>query len=188
MDGRKDFSSTPGQVPGASRDTQATVSSQSPTSPLKPASGAGTGTGASSFSGLRQQAEHTKAEVGEAFDRGRAGIAESASAARDNLADDMNKLRDDVAGLKDTLARFASQAGSEAGKTIREVGQTVASQVGTAATGVAEAGSELAASAKEQAKTFASELEGMARRNPLGALAGALVVGVVIGMMSRSRG
>jgi hypothetical protein len=60
-------------------------------------------------------------------------------------------------------------------------------QVGTAASGVAEAGSELATSAKEHAKTLASELETMARRNPLGALAGALFVGVIIGMMSRGR-
>ena len=50
-----------------------------------------------------------------------------------------------------------------------------------------DAGSELAASAKEQAKTFAAELEGFARRQPLGALAGALLVGVVIGLMSRGR-
>jgi ElaB/YqjD/DUF883 family membrane-anchored ribosome-binding protein len=47
--------------------------------------------------------------------------------------------------------------------------------------------SDLANSAKEQAKTFASELEGMARRNPLGTIAGALIVGVVIGLMSRGR-
>jgi hypothetical protein len=38
------------------------------------------------------------------------------------------------------------------------------------------------------AKTLASELEGMARRNPLGTIAGALLVGVIIGMMSRGRG
>jgi ElaB/YqjD/DUF883 family membrane-anchored ribosome-binding protein len=42
--------------------------------------------------------------------------------------------------------------------------------------------------ATEQAKTFAAELEGMARRNPLGTIAGAVLVGVVIGMMSRGRG
>jgi ElaB/YqjD/DUF883 family membrane-anchored ribosome-binding protein len=191
MDERKDYTSSAGQMPGASRSgAQGTVSSPSPSSPPRPPLGSGSGqsTSAPSLSGLRQQAEQVRSEVGDALDRGRAGIAESASAARDNLADDMSKLRDDVAGLKDTLARFASQAGSEAGKTIREVGQSVASQVGTAASGVAEAGSELAASAKEQAKTFASELETMARRNPLGALAGALFVGVIIGMMSRGRG
>jgi len=73
-------------------------------------------------------------------------------------------------------------------KTIRDIGDTVVAQVGTAASGLADKSSELATSAKAQAKTFASELEAMARRNPLGTIAGALLVGVVIGMMSRGRG
>ena len=64
--------------------------------------------------------------------------------------------------------------------------QTVASQVGSTTSGVTDAGSELASAAKEHAKTLVSELEVMARRNPLGS--GALLVGVIIGMMSRGRG
>ena len=87
---------------------------------------------------------------------------------------------------KDSVAGVASQAG-EAAKNIRDVSQTIASQVGTAASGLADTSSDLASSAKEHAKTFASELEGMARRNPLGTIAGALLVGVVIGMMFRGR-
>jgi hypothetical protein len=54
--------------------------------------------------------------------------------------------------------------------------------------GVADTGSDLATSAKQHAKTFASELEATARRNPLGTIAGTLVVGVIIGMMTRGRG
>jgi ElaB/YqjD/DUF883 family membrane-anchored ribosome-binding protein len=92
----------------------------------------------------------------------------------------------DAASWKDSVAGVASQAG-EAAKAIRGMSQTVASQVGTAASGLADTSSELATSAKEHAKTFASELEGMARRNPLGTIAGALLVGVVIGMMFRGR-
>ena len=46
-------------------------------------------------------------------------------------------------------------------------------------------GSQLASTAGDQAKTFAAELEGMARRNPLGALAGAVAIGVFIGVMGR---
>ena len=103
------------------------------------------------------------------------------------LSDEMNKLRRDVTSLKDTLARLASQVGGEAAKTVRGMGQTVASQVGSAAGGVADAGSEFASSARDHAKTFASELEGMTRRNPLGTIAGTLVIGIVIGLMSRGR-
>jgi ElaB/YqjD/DUF883 family membrane-anchored ribosome-binding protein len=102
--------------------------------------------------------------------------------------EEIKKLRQDVASLKDTLARLASQAGSEAAKTVRNLTQTAASQVSGAASGVVDAGSELASSAKEHAKSFASELEGMARRNPLGTIVGALLVGFIIGMMSRGRG
>jgi hypothetical protein len=68
---------------------------------------------------------------------------------------------------------------------VRNLSQTAVSQAGSAASGAAD--SELVSSAKEHAKTFASELEGMARRNPLGTIVGALVVGVVIGMISHGR-
>jgi ElaB/YqjD/DUF883 family membrane-anchored ribosome-binding protein len=107
--------------------------------------------------------------------------------ALDVSSEEINKLRGDVASLKDTIARLASQLSSEAGKTVRGLTQTAAAHVGSAASGVADAGSELASSAKERAKTLTSELEGMARRNPLGTIAGALLVGVIIGMISRSR-
>jgi ElaB/YqjD/DUF883 family membrane-anchored ribosome-binding protein len=99
----------------------------------------------------------------------------------------MGQFSRDVASLKDTFTRFASQLGDAGAKTVRNVSQTVASQVGNATSGMVDTGSDLASSAKEQAKTFASELEGMARRNPLGTIAGALLVGVVIGMISRGR-
>jgi ElaB/YqjD/DUF883 family membrane-anchored ribosome-binding protein len=99
----------------------------------------------------------------------------------------LSELRQDMASLKSTISRFASQAGDEAAKTVRGASQTLAAQVGSAASGVADMSSDLATSAKEHAKTFASELEGMAKRNPLGTIAGALVVGVVIGLMSRGR-
>lgn len=102
--------------------------------------------------------------------------------------DGLEELRREFANLKDHVARFASQAGGEAAKSIRGVGESVAAQVGDAASGVTDAGSDLMSSATEQAKSFAAELEGMARRNPLGTIAGAVLVGVVIGMMSRGRG
>src|SRR5262249_30456971 len=97
-------------------------------------------------------------------------------------------LRRDVASLKDTFARLASQAGGEGGKTGRGMSQTGASQGGRGTSGGTDTGSELASAAKEHAQTLASELESMARRNPLGTIAGALLVGVIIGMMSRGRG
>jgi ElaB/YqjD/DUF883 family membrane-anchored ribosome-binding protein len=91
--------------------------------------------------------------------------------------DGLAELRREFASLKDHVARFAAQAGGE-----------VAKSIGDAAGSATGAGSDLVSNAAEQAKTFAAELEGMARRNPLGTIAGAVLVGVVIGMISRGRG
>ena len=105
----------------------------------------------------------------------------------DGLGEVMGQFSRDVGSLKDTFTRLTSQLGDVGTKSVRNVSQTVASQIGNATSGIVDTGSDLASSAKEHAKTFASELEGMARRNPLGTIAGALFVGVVIGMMSRGR-
>jgi ElaB/YqjD/DUF883 family membrane-anchored ribosome-binding protein len=106
---------------------------------------------------------------------------------RDGFGETVNQLTRDMASLKDTLAQLATQAGGEAAKAVRNMSQTVAGQVGDAASGVVGTGSDIASTAKEHAKTFASELEAVARRNPLGTIAGTLLVGIVIGMMSRGR-
>jgi hypothetical protein len=49
------------------------------------------------------------------------------------------------------------------------------------------AAGDMVKSASQQVTTFASELEAMTKRNPLGALAGALMAGVLIGVLARSR-
>ena len=107
---------------------------------------------------------------------------------RDGLGETLSQLSRDMASLKNTVALLASQAGGEAAKTMRNMSDAVASQVGDAASGVADTSSDLATSARHHAKTFASELEAMARRNPLGTIAGTLLVGVIVGMMTRGRG
>ena len=78
-----------------------------------------------------------------------------------------------------------SQASDEALKAARQVTSNVAGQVSDVASDLANRGSQLASSAGDQAKTLANELESMARRNPLGVLAGAVAVGVLIGVMGR---
>ena len=103
-----------------------------------------------------------------------------------NLNESISELRRDLASVKADFAHLATQASGEAAKTIRNVHQTVASKWGSAS-GVADASFDFASSAKQHAETFTSELEGMARRNPLGTIAGAVPVGVMIGMMTRGR-
>ena len=119
---------------------------------------------------------------------GSAGKQEGdAEAVRDRLAEDVSSLRADLAKIHDALSKFVSEAGGQAARTARNVGQVVAAQVGSTATGLASTGADIATSATEQLKTFATELEGIARKNPLGALAGALGVGIVIGLIVRGR-
>ena len=108
------------------------------------------------------------------------GIANATSTLTDNALTDVEGLRRDLNSLKDTISRFVSQAG--------EMSSSVASQVGDAASSFAESGTNMASAAKEQAKTFASELEDMGRRNPLGAMAAAFIVGVLVGLIGRGRG
>ena len=105
----------------------------------------------------------------------------------DILGETLSQLSRDVASLKDTFSLLVSQAGGEAAKKMRNMGEAVASQVSDTASGVADTGSDLASSAKRHATTLASELEAMARRNPLGTIAGSLLVGVIVGMISRGR-
>lgn len=128
-----------------------------------------------------------KDAVGDALQRGKAGIAEFAAGVRDSLAVDLTKLRVDIAGMQETVSKFASQAGGEAARAARDVGQAVASQAGCAASEIADAGVDMAATATRQGKTMASELENIVRRNPVGTVAGALLAGVLIGAFWRIR-
>jgi ElaB/YqjD/DUF883 family membrane-anchored ribosome-binding protein len=119
-----------------------------------------------------------KDKVGDALDKGKSGITDSVHAAGDSLSTDVAKLRQDITAIQQTLSKFASEAGGEAFKTAQNVGSAVASQVGDAAT-------EMASAAKAQAKSIASEVESMARNNPLGTIGVTLLLGVIIGMISR---
>jgi ElaB/YqjD/DUF883 family membrane-anchored ribosome-binding protein len=87
---------------------------------------------------------------------------------------DLSTLRTDFNNLKDTVTDYISKTGSDAIDSAKK-----------ATTDVANKASDLASAASEQAKTFASELERMGRNNPLGAIAGAVLVGVVIGLIGR---
>ena len=66
-----------------------------------------------------------------------------------------------------------------------EVTSSMADQVGSVATNYADKGAEMTSAASEQAKTVTTELEGMARRNPLGTIAAAVLIGVFIGLLGR---
>jgi ElaB/YqjD/DUF883 family membrane-anchored ribosome-binding protein len=129
--------------------------------------------------GSRPDFSSPKDSANDAFNRGKEGLTNAASSLASNASYDLDGLRKDLNSLKDTVSKFVSQAG--------DVSSSVATKVGNAASSLAESGSDMASAATDQAKSFASELEGMGRRNPLGAMAAALLVGVMIGVISRGR-
>jgi ElaB/YqjD/DUF883 family membrane-anchored ribosome-binding protein len=123
--------------------------------------------------------------VGESLSRGKDAIGSVAQGAMTDASSDLEALRNDLATLKNTLARFMTEAGGEAAKSAREVSSSMAGHVGDAAGDLADKGARFAATTGEQAKTLVGEIEAFARRNPLGALAGAVAVGFVIGLWGR---
>lgn len=127
----------------------------------------------------------SSSSISDSVARGKEAIGAAANEAVSSAGSDLNALRSDLNSLKDTVAKFVSQASGHAAKSAREVTLNVAGQVGDVANDLADKGAEMASAASSHAKSFGSELENMARRNPIGALAGALVIGVLIGMMGR---
>ena len=126
----------------------------------------------------------------------RGGLSEADSPLLDSVArgkgansavteEDLTALRADLNGLKDTVTKFISQVSSKTAKSAREVTSSMADQVGSVATNYADKGAEMTSAASEQAKTVTTELEGMARRNPLGTIAAAVLIGVFIGLLGR---
>jgi len=130
-------------------------------------------------------ASEARENIGAALERGKSDIAEATNASGSELAAHMRDLRADAAKLQEALSRLTSEVGTQTAQAARDVGSTVADRMSSVASDVARGGADVAASATAQAKTLASELEGMARKNPLGTLACTLLVGVVIGMMTR---
>lgn len=98
---------------------------------------------------------------------------------------DLTELREDLNNLNETVAKLLSKARNDAARSVREKAANLTDRVSSMAGDLAEKGSNAASAATNQAKTFAAEVEGLAHRNPLGTLAGAVLVGILIGMLGR---
>lgn len=105
----------------------------------------------------------------------------------EQVAVDLKTLRDDLSHLTNTVKTLVAQKKEEFVGNARGMSSNMAGQVGDAASQLANRGSEFANAASQQAKTFASEVEAVGRANPLGAMAAALLVGVLIGLVGRGR-
>jgi ElaB/YqjD/DUF883 family membrane-anchored ribosome-binding protein len=128
------------------------------------------------------KADSLRESVTSSISRGSEAVGVAASDEIDTAGADFKALQSDLSKLKETVAKLASRAGDEAAKSARQI----EGQVSAAASDLAgKKDANVADVATDQAKTLVTELESIARRNPLGALAGAVVVGVLIGMMGR---
>jgi ElaB/YqjD/DUF883 family membrane-anchored ribosome-binding protein len=140
-------------------------------------------------SNSRNSNEATSTAVSDSIWRGKDAVGAAAKDAMNSAGSDLQSLQADLNGLKETVTKFMSEAADQAAKTAREVSSQVTSRVSDVAGDLADRGSAMgsamASTATEQAKTFASEVESMARRNPIGAIAGAVLVGIMIGVLGR---
>ena len=142
-------------------------------------------TGDENFPSGLSEAGEAGSPILDSVARGKDAISAFTAEAMKSAGSDLTALRADLNGLKDTVAQFISQVSSEAAKSAREVTSSVADQVGGVATDYVGKGAEMTSAARERAKTVATELENMVRRNPIGAIAGAVLIGVLIGLLGR---
>jgi ElaB/YqjD/DUF883 family membrane-anchored ribosome-binding protein len=84
-----------------------------------------------------------------------------------------------------TALDTAKKMTSEAANKVSDIANAATDTAKRMTSEAANTASDVASAASEHAKTFASELERMGRANPLGVIAGALLVGVVIGLLGR---
>ena len=92
------------------------------------------------------------------------------------LTDDYNALREDISKLSDTVTKLVAHQADVAGDRVSEA-------VGTAKAALAES----AGKAQDRMKSMGSDIESSIERNPYSAVLIALGVGVVLGLMNRSR-
>jgi ElaB/YqjD/DUF883 family membrane-anchored ribosome-binding protein len=124
----------------------------------------------------------------EALSRGKdtASAAGAAGAeAASSAASAVQSLRGEIKNIQDMVTRLAAQSGREAVDSARNAAAAAAERVGDVAGDLARSSADAAAAATDRAKSFAGDLEGMARRNPMGVIAGAVVIGVLIGVFGR---
>jgi ElaB/YqjD/DUF883 family membrane-anchored ribosome-binding protein len=131
------------------------------------------------------------ASISESVAHGKDTVAAVASGALDSGLQSIGAAKDTAADLASqagsAAAGLASQAGSATARSARNFASNVAGQVSDAAGDIADRGAAATSAATAQAKSFAAELEAMARRNPLVAIAGAVAIGALIGLLGRRR-
>lgn len=100
---------------------------------------------------------------------------------------DLAALRADVAKLADTLAAVVRNEGEAVGAAMRAKVRSGAAQAGATASGLLDEGAAALEDAKARAQSVGNEVTAAIERNPLGAVAAALGIGFLVGLLTRGR-
>ena len=141
------------------------------------------GLGAEAESVADSQAKDWRRSGAEALARGKEAASAAGAEAASASASAVESLRSEIKTIQELVTRLAAQSGRDAAN----VAAAAADRIGDVAGDLARSGANAAAAATDRAKSLGGELEGMARRNPMGVIAGAVVIGVLIGVFGRSR-
>jgi ElaB/YqjD/DUF883 family membrane-anchored ribosome-binding protein len=114
--------------------------------------------------------------ISDELQRARDKIARSAQTAGADVAAELERLQKDIADIRRTIAGFAKASGADA--------HDAASRIGGVAS---EAVDDFVAHAKQDTQSVIADLEAYARKNPYQVLAGALGLGVILGLFFRRR-
>jgi ElaB/YqjD/DUF883 family membrane-anchored ribosome-binding protein len=108
-----------------------------------------------------------------------AGVKDEMSAAAEKIGDiageDFHKLREEVARMRGTIAHLTKSIGAEIGNEAKKLGGEAR-----------KLGAEFAHTVEDEASSLVHEFEKVARKNPVAVVAGALFLGILIGL-SRGR-
>jgi ElaB/YqjD/DUF883 family membrane-anchored ribosome-binding protein len=121
----------------------------------------------------------------DALSRGKEAASVAGAGAASSAAAAVQSLRSEIRNIQDMVTRLAAQSGRETVESARSAAAAAAERVGDVAGDLARSSADAAAAATDRAKALGGELEGMARRNPMGVIAGAVVIGVLIGVFGR---
>lgn len=102
-------------------------------------------------------------------------MSEAAERIGDLAAEDFHKLSEEVARLRATVAHLTKSVGAEIGSEAKKLGGEAK-----------KLGAEFAHTVEEEASSLVTEFEKIARKNPIAVVAGALCLGLLIGL-SRGR-
>lgn len=119
--------------------------------------------------------------------KGALETSDSVTAASGDIAGDLRQLKTDLARLTETVTAIASNRGARAASRVGDGVRSVTDTFSATASDAYTAGSDIASSARHHASSFAGDVEKTVRRNPLGAVLASMVLGMVVGMLSRSR-